>query len=471
MSLIARCGSCGKSYRVDDALAGKRARCKACGGVVEVPSDQPVTSTMGGSRGVAAPAMALQPGFAVPAPNFAIPTAQPVTPDYFVERPDAYVRWDGDHQVDRWVPFVVLVGFVLALLSPIGIVAYAIAQTPPGTPIPWDKLSFLLGQYLKLLAILVPGMVGVPTLLLMLGVYVSSRVMKFALPDRFFLRCLTVICAPVLIQALIMGFRIAQGDLEMAPGLWWVVSMTLWLGVLWLMFRLRPAPFSVTLGLAFIFCIGIPIALVLVLALAVGIGVGVMGAQKAVAARAGVRPPMFSSAPAPPTYRVPNLVNGLPVPTPPSSLTSSPAQTRPAPTFQRPPVVTPPTPRPARDPVAERTQVEASLKKIGDALRTYADGHAGQFPRRLDELQSAGLLEAGDLRSPRGSPYILDWNPRLKSPAPPEYVLVHELGLGADGKRSALFGDLHIEAVESSRWGDVMRDSSKARVELMRKPR
>ena len=42
--------------------------------------------------------------------------------------------------------------------------------------------------------------------------------MKFALPDRFFLRCLTVICAPVLIQALIMGFRIAQGDLVMARG-------------------------------------------------------------------------------------------------------------------------------------------------------------------------------------------------------------------------------------------------------------
>jgi hypothetical protein len=273
-----------------------------------------------------------------------------------------------------------------------------------------------------------------------------------------------VICAPVLIQALIMGFRIAQGDLEMAPGLWWVVSMTLWLGVLWLMFRLRPAPFSVTLGLAFIFCIGIPIALVLVLALAVGIGVGVMSGQKALAARSAVRPPMIGSAA--PTFRVPNLVNGLPAPT---ALPTLSAQTRP--TFQRPSGVTP-TPRPARDPAVERTQVEASLKKIGDALRAYSDGHNGQFPRRLEELQSAGLLEAGDLRSPRGSPYILDWNPRLKSPAPPEYVLVHELGIGADGKRSVLFGDLRIEAVESSRWGDVMRDSSKARVEMMRtKPR
>src|SRR3954468_2651033 len=128
MSLVARCGNCGKSYRVDDALAGKRARCKACGGVVDVPSEQGTASPTVGGRGVVgvAPAMALQSAFAVPGGGVAIPTAQPVTPDYFVERPDAYVRWDGDHQIDRWVPLVVMTGFVLALLSPIGIVAYAV---------------------------------------------------------------------------------------------------------------------------------------------------------------------------------------------------------------------------------------------------------------------------------------------------------------------------------------------------------
>ncbi|MEZ0266945.1 MAG: hypothetical protein ACAI43_19625, partial [Phycisphaerae bacterium] len=37
MGITARCGSCDKAYKVDDKFAGKKIKCKACGGVVAVP--------------------------------------------------------------------------------------------------------------------------------------------------------------------------------------------------------------------------------------------------------------------------------------------------------------------------------------------------------------------------------------------------------------------------------------------------
>src|SRR3954469_22955747 len=37
MSLVVRCDSCRKAFRLDDKFAGKKVRCKACGGVITVP--------------------------------------------------------------------------------------------------------------------------------------------------------------------------------------------------------------------------------------------------------------------------------------------------------------------------------------------------------------------------------------------------------------------------------------------------
>jgi DNA-directed RNA polymerase subunit RPC12/RpoP len=38
MSIEFDCAACGKHYKVADAMAGKRAKCKACGGVIQVPA-------------------------------------------------------------------------------------------------------------------------------------------------------------------------------------------------------------------------------------------------------------------------------------------------------------------------------------------------------------------------------------------------------------------------------------------------
>ncbi len=37
MPIDVQCQKCGKSYRVQDSMAGKKGKCKECGGVLEVP--------------------------------------------------------------------------------------------------------------------------------------------------------------------------------------------------------------------------------------------------------------------------------------------------------------------------------------------------------------------------------------------------------------------------------------------------
>jgi hypothetical protein len=41
MPIVTTCGECGKSYRVDDKFAGKKAKCKACGAAMVVPTPPP----------------------------------------------------------------------------------------------------------------------------------------------------------------------------------------------------------------------------------------------------------------------------------------------------------------------------------------------------------------------------------------------------------------------------------------------
>src|SRR5689334_21005169 len=41
MSIEATCKNCGARYRVDDRLAGKTAKCKHCGSLVPIPSNDP----------------------------------------------------------------------------------------------------------------------------------------------------------------------------------------------------------------------------------------------------------------------------------------------------------------------------------------------------------------------------------------------------------------------------------------------
>jgi hypothetical protein len=68
MSIRARCSDCEKGYAVDDRHAGRRLRCKACGGTVEVPAaaaDAPVSTQ---AAATARPAAARPPKRSNPTP-------------------------------------------------------------------------------------------------------------------------------------------------------------------------------------------------------------------------------------------------------------------------------------------------------------------------------------------------------------------------------------------------------------------
>jgi DNA-directed RNA polymerase subunit RPC12/RpoP len=52
MAISFECGSCGKPYHVDEAMAGKRARCKTCGNEFRVP--EPVVTHLAARAGTAA---------------------------------------------------------------------------------------------------------------------------------------------------------------------------------------------------------------------------------------------------------------------------------------------------------------------------------------------------------------------------------------------------------------------------------
>ena len=49
MAIVAQCGACGQQFQLGDQFAGKRFKCKSCGGVVQAPSNEPLaTDPLGG---------------------------------------------------------------------------------------------------------------------------------------------------------------------------------------------------------------------------------------------------------------------------------------------------------------------------------------------------------------------------------------------------------------------------------------
>ncbi len=79
MSIIAKCGECQKAYKLGDGLAGKRVRCKACGGVVAVPriAAQAVATSRTSSATRAASTVAARPSAR---PTSASRSASPTRP-------------------------------------------------------------------------------------------------------------------------------------------------------------------------------------------------------------------------------------------------------------------------------------------------------------------------------------------------------------------------------------------------------
>jgi hypothetical protein len=115
----------------------------------------------------------------------------------------------------------------------------------------------------------------------------------------------------------------------------------------------------------------------------------------------------------------------------------------------------------ATDFAAHHASVEASFKKIASALKAFADAHVGEYPVSLQQLYSAGMVDAADLRSPLG-PYIYVSASGMKAPLPPKMALVIEVGI-KDKRRTILWADGRVETVEMEDYQTLLRESRKMR--------
>lgn len=458
MSVVARCGSCQKAYKVDDKHVGRKFRCKACGGVVSTTATgapAPASRPPAAPISAAVSPMAAATATAIPAPLTPAPAlvmsaatqpAVPLRPEYHAGPPDPYIHFDGEVWVDRIVPTVSFTAFVLALLAPVAIFAYQYAMVPAARSLSSQALWTLLFIYLEMLGIVLIGLFAIPTGLLFLGVFVSSRVMKFEMPRRAFVRCAAVVCAPVAIQSVLLGLGVSHGGFDAPPIVWWAVSFACWLTALWLMFRLRPAPFAVTVVFALLFGIVVPVLLALLLMV-------IAASSAVITAMAKRRATLSSSAPPP---APPPIIRTIPT-------TRNVIPAAPRPRTQSPPV-TPTPPRTTRDSAALRAQAEATLKKLSAAVSGYAANHDGQLPPDLRTLWDAGQIQRTDFEGK----ITYHGKSQMHGPLPAAFVLASDILNAGDGKRTVLFGDGHIETIDMSQWSAVFRASMEAQREMRR---
>lgn len=478
MIVTARCADCDKSYRVSAEFAGRMLRCKACGGTVTVGPVPPRVKVPVPVPGVlsrdhrppdiyAAPPPPPRPAAQFPPVDSThdiamAPSPLPRTPrvraaasaprNRAPEGDDAYVHWPGEAGVDRWVMLVTFVATACVLSAPVAISAYFTYNNPFGQTGSWETFTKGLSRYGTMLAMrVIPG-IAVMSGLLLLGVFVASRLARYVLPPGVVRRCLTVTLAPVVVRGIVLfgGLNESEpgrGPLDLSP-LWVMATALAWVVAFVLLFRLRPTRLLATLASAGVCCYLVPgIVWVLVMTTRAG-------------GFAGMLPRWSSSSPSSPSANrsVAPVDRALPGVGRTTAGTPGGAGQGRGPSAAVAPDSTPKPPISTGG--ADRPAIEAGLAKIGRAARAYADGHDGHFPTRLDVLVSEGLLERGDLRDPRGFPYAYRGQFLREAPSP-EFLVAFDLAT-SDGHRTVLLGDGRTKTIPLAEFGTVLRESAQS---------
>ena len=514
MAISTGCPACGRSYKVDDKWAGKKLKCRECGAIMNVPGGAPraarrpaaaaaaaddpfesvdsllaleqtgevehedphqVKARLRELRRKAANANAPQQaqvddrvGAAVerkksvrkvgPQP---IEYAKPGDGLMFVD--EAYFTIPGEEQIDKWAPIASIGLFVLTILSPIFLLFYGLAMKPQGTgEIIWGAVWRFVGTWMLVTLAICVFVLGIMGGLAAVGVLIAGGIMKFPKPGGVFKKCAAALSFPIMLHLLIAGIAAAAGSVSplararaggSVPTLWWFLLPFLIVGMLWLLLRLRPAPFGVAAGLSLALGVGLPLVILMVFGMAMGIPTNVMlrGGPKPAPAAFGTAGGAPAGAPAP-------------APAPRQSF-----QARTNPNVS-------PNPRPA-SPTAQnpndtegRAQSEQRVKKIYDAITKWRAANAGKYPTIYKDLTQHGVTEE-ELRSPWGAQYVYERPPvDFTGDVPPQMILLHD-PMPRGGQMLTLFGDGRVEWVDMSRWGQVRMEASRARTDLMRQGR
>jgi hypothetical protein len=372
---------------------------------------------------------------------------------------EAYFTIPGEEQIDKWAPILSIGLFVLAILSPIFVLFYGLAMKPAGAEVNWGAVGRFVGTWsLITLAIcffvlvLMGGLASV-------GVLVAAAIMKFPKPSGVFKKCAAALSFPVMLHLLIAGIATAAGAISPlarggtgggVPLVWWALMPLLIVGMLWLLLRLRPAPFGVAAGLSLALGVGLPFLILLVIGMATGIPAGVLlggGPRPAAAAFGSGTPPPGAMGGTPRNLSQPRTSQGL------SPRTNPGPSTPPAPTLD----------------AETRAKAEQRLKKIYDAIAKSAAANGGKYPTNLRDLTAHGVAEE-DLRTPWNTPFSYQYVHNTSGQAlPPQIILVHDASF-QDRQRITLFADGRVEWIELSKFGEAMINSSRARAEIMRGP-
>lgn len=229
MSISVTCQNCRKEYRVDDRLGGKKARCKQCGAIMEVPeatapeaarNDDPfalmeqaeaekvMRTKFKAYVAEGAPAPKTVPskptGTLLPAP----PMVGPATPSQPLGyQPRKRVKYASQAPVEgatAWLMLMYLLGLVAALVYMI--VAIYMKQMPPGVP---EQLVTEYRHRMLGVALTAAGVEAFMYFLLlapvlMAAVWISGQIMRFGMPDGFYLKCAGLAALPGLMVALVL---------------------------------------------------------------------------------------------------------------------------------------------------------------------------------------------------------------------------------------------------------------------------
>ena len=364
MSLRVQCKQCGKAFRVEDSWAGKRVRCKTCSAIMVIPIPDPATADVGAGiaptpENTAAPelqwdAMAALESAAQVAAAPAVFDAYSMPPAYheYADAPSPYITIPGEEHIDRWVPWGAVALFALNLLivfiaSVSGLMKSG-SGTNPNAMAVGVAIGLIIGLGVAICAI------AASSGLMVLGVYIGSQIMKFPNHRLLYWRCVAAVCTSAAISSLLHTIGL---DISIIR---WFLAISCGLGVLWVLLRLRLAPFAVAGG------IGATLGLLLPLGC-------LFGSQTALAslARKG-------------SALTPAMVT--PAGSAPAGPGSNPLSALGASIFD---------PR-----IALRQQSAAKLKMIHSALWLYANDHGNRSPQTLAELVDTEHLPAENLTPP-----------------------------------------------------------------------
>jgi hypothetical protein len=454
MPISVICNGCGKEYRVADAAAGKKLRCRACGQDMLVPragaapAARPTPpATPGGDEDpfealVAMEQKAAPAGRSAPAarrPSAVIPPAEPIDVDDEPSRPKEKRhrppgrfgrRSSGGIGTDSITPWLVI-AFIVAQI------AAAILQTVQASHVPAHAHGKVVGLVWTagllhiglLFALLGPAV--------FLGVFISSKVLNYRMVDLGYLRGCAIAALPGLILlaiALIPNGVAPQSMLDAAVTIGLLLSIPITFLTLRFVFDLD----WVGAAVAYLFSAPLYFA-------AASLATGVV--------TAALLTQLFGSASVQPThfYDRDEFARVTPSMTAPASneqkKETSPANTE-------------------ADLTAKKSQTEENLRQIGQAAQRFAGTDEGkQFPPTLEALVTAGDLPADRLTSPfqasksGGYTYLSG-----RTPAMPGSVIIayDDAERASQGGTHVLFANGTVEWRDASQVATTLAQSDQA---------